>query len=508
MRTTFAVCSFLVTIAISGSSLYRVAGGELKLAVVEAASDRPLPCRVHLKDSGGRPQRAGDLPFWRDHFVCDGKVAIKLPPGKYTYEIERGPEYEVAAGSFVLGKSATLLKTVKLKRLVDMKREGWWSGELHVHRPQEEIELLMRAEDLHVAPVITWWNRRNLWAKRAPPKKLLVRFDGDRFYRLMAGEDEREGGALMFFNLQRPLGIAGATREYPSPMKYLLAAKRRGAWVDIEKPFWWDVPVWLASGKVDSIGIANNHMQRSKMYLSEAWGKPRDTKVFPNPLGNGQWTQHIYYHVLNCGLHIPPSAGSASGVLDNPVGYNRMYVHVDGEFNYEKWWRNFRAGRVTVTNGPLLRPRVNGELPGHVFQANAGEEIELDIAVDVASRDKLKRLEVIRNGEVVEVLRLNKMTNRKIKLPKLRFRQSGWFLIRAIADVPNTFRFGSTGPYYVEIGGKRRVSKRSAEFFLSWVKERMGRVKIDDAKRRKEVLHYHEQASRFWQEAVQNSNAS
>ena len=143
-----------------------------------------------------------------------------------------------------------------------------------------------------------------------------------------------------------------------------------------------------------------------------------------------------------------------------------------------------------------------------MFQADAGEEIELEIAVDVFSRDKLKRLEVIRNGEVVEVLRLNKMTNRKFKLSKLKFRQSGWFLIRAIADVPNTFRFGSTGPYYVEIGGKRRVSKRSAEFFLSWVKERMGRVKIDDAKRRKEVLHYHEQASRFWQEAVQNSNAS
>ena len=39
---------------------------------------------------------------------------------------------------------------------------------------------------------------------------------------------------------------------------------------------------------------------------------------------DGYWTQDIYYALLNCGLRIPPSAGSASGVLPNPVGYNRV----------------------------------------------------------------------------------------------------------------------------------------------------------------------------------------
>ncbi|HAK94366.1 MAG TPA: hypothetical protein DCM87_05035 [Planctomycetes bacterium] len=53
----------------------------------------------------------------------------------------------------------------------------------------------------------------------------------------------------------------------------------------------------------------------------------------------------------------PPSAGSASGVLPNPVGYNRVYVHVDGELTYAKWWEGLQAGRAFVTNGPLLRVR-------------------------------------------------------------------------------------------------------------------------------------------------------
>ena len=45
-------------------------------------------------------------------------------------------------------------------------------------------------------------------------------------------------------------------------------------------------------------------------------------------MGVGYWVQEIYYHLLNCGLRVAPSAGSASGVLPNPVGYNRVYVHL------------------------------------------------------------------------------------------------------------------------------------------------------------------------------------
>jgi hypothetical protein len=477
---------------------------EVELTIVDQATRRPIPCRVHLKDSAGAPQRAGKLPFWHDHFVCAGKVTLDLPPGEYRYEVERGPEYAVAVGKLTVGEAAQS-QTIALRRLIDMKGHGWWPGETHVHRPPQDVELLMQAEDLHVAPVITWWNARNLWAKQPPPKDALVKFDGNRFYHLMAGEDEREGGALLFFGLQRPLEIAKATREYPSPMQFLREAKRGGAWVDIEKPFWWDVPVWLASGQVDSIGIANNHMQREKMYPGEAWGKPRDKGRLPDPHGNGWWTQEIYYHALNCGLRIPPSAGSASGVLHNPVGYNRMYVHVEGELTYAKWWENLRAGRVVVTNGPLLQPRANGQFPGHVFRGKQGETVEVRVELDVASRDKISRIEVVYDGEVIWTLPGEKVEGR-VRYRPLKFDRSGWFLVRAIADAPHTFRFASTGPYYVEIGPPR-ISKRSAQFFVDWVKERMERVKVSDLVQRREVLMYHEDALRFWQAKAAAANA-
>src|SRR5688572_32782092 len=124
------------------------------------------------------------------------------------------------------------------------------------------------------------------------------------------------------------------------------------------------------------MGLANNHEHRDGMLDAEAWGKPRDKAKFASPLGNGKWSQHIYYHLLNCGLRIPPSAGSASGVLANPVGYNRVYVHCAGELTWEKWWHGLRSGKVIVTNGPMLRARVNQQLPGHEFTASAGKTIE------------------------------------------------------------------------------------------------------------------------------------
>jgi hypothetical protein len=366
----------------------------------------------------------------------------------------------------------------------------------------------MQAEDLHVAPVITWWNQRNFWADRKPPAQPLLTFDGNRYAHVLAGEDEREGGALLYFHLPRPLAIAGAGREYPSPLKFVAEARRhKGVWIDVEKPFWWDVPVWLASGQVDSVGLANNHMCRSQMSESEAWGKPRDTKRLPRPLGNGFWTQEIYYHILNCGLRLPPSAGSASGVLPNPVGYNRVYVHVARDFSHAKWWEGLRAGQSFVTNGPLLLVRAGGRLPGHVFTAAKGKPVTIDVKAEVLGRERVRSLEVVINGKVAhKIPRAN--WEKTGSVATLRFRTSGWFLVRAIADQPHTFRFASTAPFYVEIGpDTRRVSKASARYFLDWVRERAKRVKLKDADQRREVLKYHTRAEKFWQDRVAKANA-
>jgi hypothetical protein len=494
-----AVFGFLVVAGIARAA---------EVTIVVREQGRIVPCRIHVTNAQGTALRAPKLPFWRDHFVCPGEVELRLSAGEYAYEVERGPEYVPAVGKFTVRDGEPQQVAIELKRHAQMARQGWWSGELHVHRAPDEIELLMRAEDLHVAPVITWWNNRNLWQGRELPEEVLVRFDGDRFCHLMAGEDEREGGALMYYQLERPLAITGAGREYPSPMTFLRAARQHaGVHVDVEKPFWWDVPTWLASGEVDTIGLANNHMCRSQMYETEAWGKPRNANRLPAPRGNGFWTQEIYYHVLNCGLRVPPSAGSASGVLPNPVGYNRVYVHVDGELTYDKWWEGLKAGRSFVTNGPMLVVEANGKLPGEVFSAGEGEQVEIELRATLHSVDAVPTVEVIKNGRVALTVPPEQLTETG-RLGTLRFDKSSWFLVRAITEKENTFRFASTAPFYVEIGAqKRRISRASAQFFLDWLRERMGRVKLDDERERDAVIAFHRTAEACWRERVEAANA-
>jgi hypothetical protein len=507
----------LLTLVAFGTSALPICAeeGRLIFQVVDKDGGQPIAARMHLKDARGKPVKPAKVPFWKDHFVFDESITLDLPLGRYTFEIECGPEYKLQWGEFTLERGASDTKTIEMQRFANLKKEGWWSGELHIHRPPADIELLMRAEDLHIGPVITWWNNQNLWNGKRLPEKPLVQFDNDRFYQLMGGEDEREGGALLYFNLKEPLAIAGSKREYPSPVKFLNQARQEsGVHVDIEKPFWWDMPVWVATGQVNSIGLANNHQQRDGMLDNEAWGKPRDQSPFPSPHGNGRWSQHIYYQLLNCGLRIPPSAGSASGVLANPVGYNRAYVHCGDELTWDKWWENLRRGQVVVTNGPLLRPRVfgpgaerDGALPGHVFQADRGKEVELQIELKLSTRDPIEYLEVIQDGKSIHEVRLDSWAKAGGNLPPVKFTRSGWFLIRAVTNNQKTYRFASTGPYYVEIGYERRISKKAAHFFADWVYERAGRIKLDNADQKQEVLEYHRQARDFWQKMVADANA-
>ena len=315
----------------------------------------------------------------------------------------------------------------------------------------------------------------------------------------------------MYFRMNAPVDITRAEPEYPCPLHFVeQAMKQPSAWIDIEKPFWWDVPVALAHGYGDSIGLLNNHCWRSRMLDNEAWGKPRDIEKFPSPHGNGLWSQHIYYHILNSGIRIAPSAGSASGVLTNPLGYNRVYVYTGpDELDYDLWWRNLRKGISFVTNGPLITPDVSGHKPGHIFKAPEGEQVELKIKLSITSNDPIRSVEIVRNGSVVVSCG---SAHKPVPdgqfagltpLATLKFNQSGWFLIRVMADVPNTFRFASTAPYYVEIGSKKRhLDASSVQFFKDWVDERIERIDIKDPQKREEVLKYHHRARQFWQQKL------
>ena len=54
-----------------------------------------------------------------------------------------------------------------------------------------------------------------------------------------------------------------------------------------------------------------------------------------------------------CRVSVSAFGGSASGVLNNPVGNNRVFVHLEADWKVSDWWDGLRQGQSFVSNGPL-----------------------------------------------------------------------------------------------------------------------------------------------------------
>ena len=121
--TLFASLIGIVT-AWAASTPLLAAGGKLELIVVDAETGQPVPCRIHLKNAAGKPQRVRGLPFFQDHFVFPGKVTLRLPRGTYTFELERGKEYPVQTGHFVINDHADDTKRVEMRRTHETGRRS------------------------------------------------------------------------------------------------------------------------------------------------------------------------------------------------------------------------------------------------------------------------------------------------------------------------------------------------------------------------------------------------
>jgi len=449
--------------------------GRLEVAIHEAGGGA-LPCRVHLSQNG-QPLYARALPrFDGDpHFCCPGHFSVDAPGGKVALRIERGPEYLPFAAELTLKAGQTLQLPVELARWIDMNDRGWFSGDLHVHRPLADLPLLLRADDLNLAPDLTVWNRSHFPVRA--PFLAEVADDGaaspkPRCFHALAQEDERAGGAILLFNLKEPIALEGVGSDCPSGFAYHERALEQGAFVEVEKPFWWEAPVHVALGRVDSLGIACNHFQRTKLMDNEAWGRRRDLKLYPGPLGFALHVLDLYYRYLNLGYEIPASAGSASGVLANPLGYNRVYVQLD-RFSYEGWFQALREGRNFVTNGPMLFATVNGQPIGTRFKARRGERLEAVVAFEALDRDPLEKAEIVVGGKVVATFKPGDDAPTHIAgRHTLHLERTTWIAVRVFEPVADSVvRFAHTSPWYVAVGGEKPREPEAAAFYVAWLDE-------------------------------------
>ena len=476
----------------------RLLYGFLEAKIIDSGTKEPVPARVYAIGSNDslyfaescipyeKPQFLKRIGYSGEHFTAvDGAFTVKLPVGAATIRIERGKEFEPIEETVVIEAGQTIAREFMLNRWIDMASRGWYSGDLHVHRSLGDLGVLMIAEDLNVTTPQTVWGLKrepglDEWLAKADASGV-IRVDDRRLFSVLGHEIERfRNSAVLFHHTGKTVLPVADIEERGLPnMRLIENARAAGGYVEAEKPWWPESHIDIAAGRADFTGIANNHFTY-KSYLPE---HPRNRTEFGSDYAEGvegyaAYVLDLYYAYLNCGFRVMPTAGSASGVLPNPLGYNRVYVKVDGGFTYDSWFAALKAGRCFVINGPLLVMTVNGSDTGDTVNPSGGT---VRVRCEVSSLVPLDRLEIVRDGGVVLAVEPELAENATVVEADIPVTESGWLVARCFERRDDTVRFAQTAPVFVEVQGREFAPKRYAvEYFLRKTNELVVRAETGE----------------------------
>jgi TolB protein len=456
----------------------------------------PIAARIYLRAENGEyhiPPASIGRGRRERFFHARGQFQAVLPPAKYTVEAVKGFEYEPVTRnlnlSFIELNDRTTSETITLKRIVDMPRLGWYSGDVHMHPNHREgglymtmadCELLAAGEDIRVANLLI------------SNRQYTTRVFDTEFFR--DGEvDPASSGETMMVVQEEFRNTSDMYGHMP-----LLGIKRLiEPFFSGERPYWEDYPSNYATAKrVQEMGGVVSYAHPSNR-LGVLLG-PHQAREFPIDLALGvinaldvlsnadeEATSHLYYRVLNCGLKCTASAGTDTqmDVPDNNSisGGGRVYVKIEPPLTYAKWIESYRAGRTFVSNGPMLFLNVDGKEPGEEVRFTGRQR--LTVSAEARSLPPMQALELIVNGEVAATATPTAEGTAAKLTHTLELDASAWVAARvrgaAHRRVMNdSHLFAHTSPVYLLRDGKPVAIAKDAGVVLGWV-DRL----IEDVKR-------------------------
>lgn len=468
-----------------------------------------LLIRDRLKRVYPSPTRrlAPDFFFHPQIYRHDGETVL-LPPGEYTVDTTRGPEYRVEERRIVMPEKGDHEETFVLHRWIEPKKLGWWSGDHHVHaagckhyenptegvRPEDMFRHQL-GEDLNVGCVLSWgpcWYFQKQFFEgkvhALSRPNYVMRYDVE-----VSGFPSSHSGHLCLLRLRED--------DYPG-------SSRIEDWPS------WDLPV-LQWGKKQGGVVGFSH---------SGWGLQTKSTALPNeeiPPFNGiganeyivdvvhdavdfisavdtpiPYELNIWYHTLNCGYR-----ARISGETDFPciygerVGLGRVYVKLDGKLDFDAWAEGIKQGRSYCSDGlsHLIDFQVNDRGLGEngsvlslaepkTVRVRAKAAALLPTSPDVGIKRRrldqqpywhLERaregttrtvpVEVIVNGKVAAKRSLTADGSMKDVEFDVPIERSSWIALRVFAS-------SHTNPVFVEVGGKPvRASRKSAQWCLKCV---------------------------------------
>ena len=400
-------------------------------------------------------------PYWTEpaaYFVTE-PFTITLPAGRWRLAVAKGIEYLPHVEQFEVAAGQKRSRRADLARWVDMPRQGWFSGDDHIHHPRltpEHDAFLMswaQAEDIHVANILRMGDIRRTYFEQARYGPESRNQQGT--YALVTGQegprtDISEQGHTIALNIRQPARDVSRYHLYDFMFDNVHA---QGGLAGYAHPAWasewyrrsrpnlyptWDPTINVVRGKVDFFEI----LQFRKLGLED------------------------YYDFLSLGFKLTASAGSDLP-WGNTIGEARVYAYTGPQFSVDAWFEALRRGRTFVTNGPMLSFSVDGAIPGDDLRVPADRTLHVRAtAWAPPAIGTPKTLEIVSNGETVRAAESKSANQRDLKLEfKLEAGQSRWIAARVRSA---NGALAHTTPVYVNVEGagpdredrRRLVAKR------------------------------------------------
>jgi len=386
-------------------------------------------------------------PFWEEpaaYFVSK-PFSILLPAGKWRIAVARGIEYSPLFQEFIIRPNETRHLRLGLHRWVDMAKQGWYSGDDHVHlrcaKPTTNEFLLTwaRAEDVHVSNILRQTASDKTYFEQLGYGKDFRYQQED--YVLVSGQEDpsteiHEQGHAIALNIKAPVLDRSRIHLYDFVFDQVHA---QGGLIGYAHMAWaleyyrrtrpetyatWDATVNVIRGKVDFLEI----LQFRKVGVED------------------------FYDFLNLGQKLTASAGSDLP-WGNTIGEVRMYVYTGPSFSADAWFSAMKSGHTFVTNGPMLTLNVDDSIPGDELRASKKRTVRVHArAWAPRSIGSPKLLEVVAQGRVIRSSESQDPGKTELTLDfDLMADESQWVAARVISQNGG---LAHTSPIYILVDGK------------------------------------------------------
>ena len=469
-----------------------VATGRLELSLLDQENGTPVTAQVGLYDATGRmplpAEGAVELQVFdqfvrsvevreeldnlswphanRYSFYVEGHYRAVVPAGEYDLVVLKGPEYRIETRRISIPNDGVAQHAIEMVHSLDLPAAGWYSGDVHNHfsRPDASWNNKQvahaRAHDVHMHWLYQLGNSvATHFHQFAFGQSGLYR---DSDYWLGSGQEDPRTDYLGHV---LSMGQSEAVRMPDDYLRYDHAAR--------------------AIQELGGIaGIAHMDFAQFWQDVALALLAPDGLVNFVEVMQYNTVNTRDWYRFLNMGFHLPAAAGSDWPYMSLP-GTVRTYVYIDGEFTPRAWNEGLAAGRSFVSNAPTLEFTVNDQPVGTHIEVRAGEKLAVRAFAKIEpSWDRLARLELVRNGEVIKTVRAPTAEGARelVLSAEADAGRGAWFAVRTeglkqrdiVFQSPYTMRTQAhSSPIYVSVDGGPSADPATAAANIDAVLDRL-----------------------------------